>query len=227
MVGGALIAVTLYLLLAPAHADVTSPTPTLPPITRTLFFPTATLATVDEPSPTAQAQIAPTGSPTDNPAATGEPEATAQPNPTNPPPTEPPVPTATPLPTDTPQPTSPSAIAGLSNVKFWVDNPVVVANTRISFNFSVTNSGATDIVFGPLGVVVLDANGNNIHFHTSWPRWELKPGKTENWNDGVTIGTPGTYQLRLSACIPYNGDHCDSGGGDWYNLSDPVTVTVN
>jgi hypothetical protein len=227
--GCLLVGVTLYLLLAPGPAGREPASPTLPPVNRTLVFPTATVAPADEPSPTAETQQEPTALPAEQstPTTGAEPEATDTPAPTDQPATNPPNPTDTPPPTATPtESSSSSPVSGLTNVKFWVDNPVVGANERISFNFSVTNGGFEDITFGLLGVVVLDAAGNNVHFHTSWTQWILEPGKTVNWNDGVAIGTPGTYQLRLSACVSHI-DRCNAGTGEWMYLADPVSITVN
>lgn len=194
------------------------PTPT---VERTLIFPTATVGPTERPTETEVVEEEEEES-EDETTPTAEPTATKAPvqNPTNPPPPPPP--------TDTPPPPPPLFdIPGLTGVNFWVDNPVVAANERISFNFSVTNEGTESIIFGPLGVAIKDAGGTTIDFHTSWTRWELEPEKTENWNDGVMIGNPGSYLLELSACIPTNDDHCDVSGGDWYALFNTIAVTVN
>ncbi|GAB4482857.1 MAG: hypothetical protein Kow00124_31980 [Anaerolineae bacterium] len=195
------------------------PLPQAPPVTesRPLTLPTATIALTET--------LIPTTAPTETPAASSTPPETPTSSPTI-------APTGVPAtiipPTDTPAPTAPPAGAarGLTNITFSVDNPVVAANQRIIFRFSVTNSTAQKIVFGYMGVAVLDASGNNVQFQTSWTGWELGSGQTQSWDDGVTIGTPGTYLLQLSGCFP-SVDACAAGQGEWEVLAPAVTVTVN
>lgn len=219
--GCVLIGITLYsfLPLSPGKAP-SSPTPEQ---VRTVSFPTATLPMPVDPSPTPTSQPAETE--TTTPAETQQTIPTSTPAPTEQPATNPAVPTEAPPPTEAPT-LAPSPIEGLTNITFTVDNPVVSPNERIVFRFTVTNSGTEDIIFGYLGVAVLDGAGNNVHFHTSWTQWFLSPGKTENYVDGLAIGTPGAYQMRLSACFP-GVDECNNGEGTWTYLGSPVDVTVN
>lgn len=227
LIGGAVLlgclltglALALILLPGVRTASPTGPSSTLD--VTPLVFPTAT-ARQTQPTSTPPTVDQPTQPPADAPTATQPPTAQpTQPASTNPPPPTSPPPTNTPPPTAT---TSSATIDGLTNVRFWVDSATVAPNQRISFNFSVTNSGSQNITFGYMGVTVFKG-GANVYFHTSWTQWVLAPGKTETWNDGLAIGDAGTYELKLSACLPHIDD-CNAGKGKWYYLGDPVTVTV-
>ncbi len=220
-VGGTLLGLILVGTAAISVLGASRPEPPAqtPPVTesRPLTLPTVTIA----PSKT----VIPTTAPTETPTASPTLPETPTSSPTIPPTS---VPATAIPPTNTPSPTVPPAGAarGLTNITFSVDNPVVAASQRIVFRFSVTNSTGQKIVFGYMGVAVLDTSGSTIKFQTSWTGWELGPGQTQSWDDGVIIDTPGTYRLQLSACFP-SVDACAAGAGEWEMLAPAVTVTVN
>jgi len=219
LVGFGLVIFAVVALLLPARPaqPVEPPVPSVEP--RDITFPTATPIPTQEP-PTATPTVTPSPAPTEGATAT----ATAPQAPQS---TRPPA-TAIP-PTNTAAPTAPPASAdwGLTNVTFSVDNPTVGANQRIQFRFSVATGGTKgEVVFGYLGVAIIDANGQNVGYHTSWTGWKLAVNEKMDWVDGLTIGTPGTYHLQLSGCFP-SVDACAGGTGTWVTLAAPVTVTVN
>lgn len=223
LLGCILVAVAIFFFVRPNIAAFAAPTATATPSPTATLTATPTATDVPAtPTPTETPEPQETATPTEEPTSTPEPTAI--------PPTR--VAATAILPTDTPvpQPTDPpppSNIHGLTDITFSVDNPTVGANQRIQFRFSVTNDTTSPLVIGFLGVAVLDASGNNTGvFHTSWTGWVMDPKKTENWVDGLAIGTPGTYQLQLAACFP-GVDECNSGLGEWAVLAPLVTVTVN
>lgn len=176
---------------------------------------TATSTSTATLMPTAT-ELVPTSSPTELPTATSVPP-TDRLVVTNPPPP----PTNTPVP-----PTVPAGDTRLTNVSFSVESTTVPANTKIWFNFSVTNASLTQpLSIGELGVVVFNSAGQNVFFQESWSGFELQPGQTLNHRDGVpAIGTPGSYTLQLSVC--FSSKSVCSSGGEWVLLAQPVAITV-
>jgi hypothetical protein len=107
-------------------------------------------------------------------------------------------------------------------------------NERICFVEFIHNNASAPVSYGILGVAA-----SNGQFQTSWSA-DLAPegwlwidpgcdGPTDRcngaWEDGIRIGTPGTFSLVLSVCFSPFGE-CQSANAAWENLSQPITIRV-
>lgn len=107
-------------------------------------------------------------------------------------------------------------------------------NERICFVEFIHNNTGAPVSYGILGVAA-----SNGQFQTSWSA-DLAPGgwlwidpgcdgPTDRckgaWEDGIRIGTPGTFTLVLSVCFSPFGE-CQSASAAWENLSQPITIRV-
>jgi hypothetical protein len=189
---------------------------TLPPTATATFTPVAT----DTPPPTNTPP--PTDTP-DTPLATDTPEPTSQPTQQS----QPPAPTATEQPRTTSGPITSSK--GLT-VSFQVEGgrSEFSTNESIWFTFQLQNPTGSNVSFGYLGISV-EENGVNQSdlFHTTYNETTLSPGDSlfQNYRDHIEISRAGTFTLRLTICHP-DVAACDSGAGEWENLTTPITVTV-
>ncbi|MBN1284671.1 MAG: hypothetical protein JXB47_04665 [Anaerolineae bacterium] len=198
--------------LPPTPAGGASPTvyvlSTLPPAT-------------DTPVPTATPTVPPA---TNTPVPTDTPPATHTPKPQ---PTQPPAP-ANPAPQPTQPPAPPVSRKGLTATFRLEGGPAYGVNQSIWFVFQLLNPTTTAVSFGRLGVSVEENGANQSDlFHTTYSETTLQPGDSllANYRDHIEIPRAGTFVLRLAICYP-NIAACDGGAGEWENLSNGVTVTV-
>ncbi len=87
------------------------------------------------------------------------------------------------------------------------------------FRFSLTNLTDAPLNYGAVGVILPDGS-----FHTSLSGSSLAAKETLPWRDWVSFAAPGPQTLVLAMCLSPK-DVCRAGG-QWVNLSAPVSVTI-
>jgi hypothetical protein len=152
----------------------------------------------------------------------------------------PPPPTATPKPAGNPNGGIVTSAHGVSgNLTLCTPNTVFVPNQRVCFIEWIHNNTNAPVAYGLLGVTAVREGGGLVQFQTSWSG-QLAPhgllhvdpncsGPTDTckgqWEDGIRLGTPGTYDLTLSICYS-DFPTCRGTTGDWEANSGAIVITV-
>lgn len=152
----------------------------------------------------------------------------------------PPAPTATPRPASNPAPGPIAGSHGLSGQLTMCGGRLSFAvNERVCFVEMIRNNSTAAVGYGVLGVIAVNPNTGATQFQSSWDGqgaeggwlW-IDPGcvgPTDRcngqWEDGMRIGTPGSWRLTLQVCFSDFGACLN--GGDWETLSAPITISVN
>ena len=111
---------------------------------------------------------------------------------------------------------------------------------RICFVEWIQNITAQAVSYGALGVQAANLSGGAGQFQTSWSGEKasggllgIDPGCTGptdrckgQWEDGIRLNTPGTYQLTLNVCFS-SFSNCPDPKSDWEVLSGPIRISVN
>jgi hypothetical protein len=152
----------------------------------------------------------------------------------------PPAATATPRPSSNPAPGPVTGSHGVSGQLIMCGGRLsFAANERVCFVEWIRNNTGAPISYGVLGVIAVNTSTGATQFQSSWDAqgapdgflW-IDPGcigPTDRcngqWEDGMRIGTPGSWRLTLQVCFSDFGT-CLTGG-DWETLSAPITVSIN
>jgi hypothetical protein len=104
----------------------------------------------------------------------------------------------------------------------------------------IQNNTGAPISYGILGLRATHTGDAGIwKFHTSWDAAGLPNGLlgidpgcvgptdrcNGEWRDeGLTLGSPGTYQVTLSVC--FSEFSACTGGGHWEAMSGPLFITI-
>jgi uncharacterized protein YraI len=150
-----------------------------------------------------------------------------------------PVPTATPKPAGNPNGGLVNGTHGVSGMLNLCSSQVVFAvNERVCFVEWIKNNTNQTVPYGILGVTAIRAGGGT-QFQTSWSGQDAVhgllaidagcTGPTDRckgqWEDGIRLGSAGSYQLFLNVCFS-DYPTCRGTSGDWEVLSGSIHITV-
>jgi len=150
-----------------------------------------------------------------------------------------PVPTATPKPAGNPNGSLVNGRNGVSGMLNLCSSQVTFAvNERVCFVEWIKNNTTATVPYGILGVTAVKAGGGT-QFQTSWNGQDavhgllaIDPGcigPTDRckgqWEDGIRLGSAGSYQLFLNVCFS-DYPTCRGSSGDWEVLSGSIVITV-
>jgi len=204
--------------------------------------PVKTLRPTFTPMPTATMTPVPihTPLPTDTPQPTRTPlppSDTPKPTLADPPPTDtplPPTPTSAPptatrkpatrtpvQPTATPTPAAKHVVGshGVSGLVIARDKTTFAVGEKAFFTYEALNHTED-----PVGFELLGIKASNGLFNTSWINPDIiLPDVPFRHDDGLTFGTPGTYQVFLAICFA----RCGESDADWEEFRyGAATITV-
>jgi hypothetical protein len=148
-------------------------------------------------------------------------------------------PTATPKPAGNPNGGLVNGAHGVSGMLNLCSSQVTFAvNERVCFVEWIKNNTTAPVAYGILGVTAVKAGGGT-QFQTSWSGQNaahgllgIDPGcigPTDRckgqWEDGMRLSSPGSYQLFLNVCFS-DYSTCRGSAGDWEVLSGSIVITV-
>jgi hypothetical protein len=151
----------------------------------------------------------------------------------------PPLPTATPKPAGNPNGGLVTGARGVSGMLNLCSSQVTFAvGERVCFVEWIKNNTGQRVGYGILGVTAV-RQGGGVQFQTSWSGEQaphgllgIDPGcigPTDHckgqWEDGMRLNNPGTYQLTLNVCFS-DYPTCRGTTGDWEVLSGAIVITV-
>jgi hypothetical protein len=157
-----------------------------------------------------------------------------------PPPPPPPPPTPTAKPAGNPNGGLVTGALGVSGqLNLCSAKFTYAVGERVCFVEWIKNNTAQPVAYGVLGVQAVNLAGGG-QFQTSWSGEKapggllgIDPGCTGptdrckgQWEDGVRLNAPGTYQLTLNVCFSAF-TVCPTHDGIWEVLSGAIMISVN
>jgi hypothetical protein len=152
----------------------------------------------------------------------------------------PPPATATPRPSSNPAPGPVAGTHGVSGQLTLCSGKLTFAvQERVCFVEWIKNNTAAPVSYGVLGVGALNTGTGASVFQTSWNAQGVEDGRlwidpgcigptdrcNGQWEDGLRLGSPGTWRLSMQVCFSNYPDCLN--GGDWEVLSGAIVITVN